>query len=622
MAGPITLPDQVISAPKSRYVVLPDPMAPADSPEFQLWQAQQKATYANPIPGVTPGVSPTYGGAGQGTGNPTSLHGRSVAEAASEDMTEDEPPGMGALAAAAELKNADRNKTDILGNLKPPVVTAAEGASAEPATQGAAPGAAAAGRPAADPYANFAGRPGGGGGAAPKPPFDELDALDAQRTAALGTASDDAENAKWAHLAGVGNLQKHTEDTIGAIAEMDKMKQHFWETSKADAIQAQAYSEEMARMAAAKTVDPDHYWKSKSTGDRIRMGIALALGEFGAHMPHVSGAGPSAAFQIMQAAINRDVEAQKDNIANMWKAATHGQEIAKDKMAFAKFEQEQFDKRKMTALELLNIQMEGIKATTQSADAVAKLSMIQADIEAQKAQIGQAGFMRRYQYKLGMVAAAGNASAAANKGYAEYLKDLDKDRFELMKANPGMTREEAIGALPTLPRGHWIARGLGVPGAAEAADALGSRGQGPPGGRVGRAAMEKEAEAAAGDKQFVDDLTALPNYNWDANSKYNPWSEKQAKIEIGAINAQTQIKIQDKAKRLAAAGDEEGAKRMTRLMGDDAVTITGNESDQQLAAKKQAILKVTGAGQTPLADRASGKQSGATMPGSAKPAKE
>jgi hypothetical protein len=58
---------------------------------------------------------------------------------------------------------------------------------------------------------------------------------------------------------------------------------------------------------AKSGVDPDRFWHSKDTGGRIMAGIGLALGGMGAGLTH----GPNLAFQAIQSAIARDIDAQK-----------------------------------------------------------------------------------------------------------------------------------------------------------------------------------------------------------------------------------------------------------------------------------------------------------------------
>ncbi len=58
------------------------------------------------------------------------------------------------------------------------------------------------------------------------------------------------------------------------------------------------------------TVDPKHFWNSKTTGQKIGTALSLILGGIGAGLNH----GPNIAMQVMDKAIDQDIQAQKDNL--------------------------------------------------------------------------------------------------------------------------------------------------------------------------------------------------------------------------------------------------------------------------------------------------------------------
>jgi hypothetical protein len=73
----------------------------------------------------------------------------------------------------------------------------------------------------------------------------------------------------------------------------------------------QKYSEASDNLAKTE-VDPDRWWNEKSTGTKVLLAISAALGAFGSGL---TGA-PNMAAQMIQSAIDRDMEAQKAGIAN------------------------------------------------------------------------------------------------------------------------------------------------------------------------------------------------------------------------------------------------------------------------------------------------------------------
>jgi hypothetical protein len=69
--------------------------------------------------------------------------------------------------------------------------------------------------------------------------------------------------------------------------------------------------EKLATEAQAK-IDPEAHWKEKGSLAKVMAGIAIGLGQFGAMMR----GGPNSALQIIQSEIDRNIDAQKANVAN------------------------------------------------------------------------------------------------------------------------------------------------------------------------------------------------------------------------------------------------------------------------------------------------------------------
>lgn len=72
---------------------------------------------------------------------------------------------------------------------------------------------------------------------------------------------------------------------------------------------------ELSRLDA-QGVDPNHYWQSRSTPQKIGAAIAIGLGAFAAHPlgPRGGGGGGNAALDIINQAIGADIDAQKTNL--------------------------------------------------------------------------------------------------------------------------------------------------------------------------------------------------------------------------------------------------------------------------------------------------------------------
>lgn len=69
--------------------------------------------------------------------------------------------------------------------------------------------------------------------------------------------------------------------------------------------------------AAAKGIDKDHFWATRSTDQKILAGIGLFLGAFGGVRD-----GSNPAVKVIENAINQDIETQKANIELKGRAAT------------------------------------------------------------------------------------------------------------------------------------------------------------------------------------------------------------------------------------------------------------------------------------------------------------
>lgn len=74
----------------------------------------------------------------------------------------------------------------------------------------------------------------------------------------------------------------------------------------------QKYDVVAADVKANSQIDPNRYWASKSTGAKIGAAISIALGAIGAGL---QGRGDNAALGIIKDAIDKDIDAQKANIA-------------------------------------------------------------------------------------------------------------------------------------------------------------------------------------------------------------------------------------------------------------------------------------------------------------------
>lgn len=145
---------------------------------------------------------------------------------------------------------------------------------------------------------------------------EQQQAIDAQAEA-LGKS----ESAYQEANSKIANIRaQRAEDTADALkGAKDKI-----ETMRAKDVQAQqAYQAKIDAQQTALVearqkydsaqVNPEHWWQSRSTGQKVAAAIGMALGAAGAALTHTQ----NSAAAIIMSAINNDIDAQKTNIGKM-----------------------------------------------------------------------------------------------------------------------------------------------------------------------------------------------------------------------------------------------------------------------------------------------------------------
>lgn len=111
----------------------------------------------------------------------------------------------------------------------------------------------------------------------------------------------------------------------GEVDALSDIQKHYTDYQK----EANAVIQDLK----GSTIDPNHYWNSKSTGSKIATVIGLMLGGF-------NPSGHNSALEYMKSQINNDLEAQRANLAkkqNLFSALTqhYGNEQDASKMFLA-----------------------------------------------------------------------------------------------------------------------------------------------------------------------------------------------------------------------------------------------------------------------------------------------
>lgn len=102
-------------------------------------------------------------------------------------------------------------------------------------------------------------------------------------------------------------LQQVANDAQARQQEMQRATD--MEQAKLDE-QLNKYNQMSADLQKNAAIDPNRYWKNQSTGQKVVAAIALAFGGLGGAM---SGKGGNAALDVINGAIQRDFEAQKND---------------------------------------------------------------------------------------------------------------------------------------------------------------------------------------------------------------------------------------------------------------------------------------------------------------------
>ncbi|MGD0331148.1 MAG: hypothetical protein ABSB40_12035 [Nitrososphaeria archaeon] len=220
--------------------------------------------------------------------------------------------------------------------------------------------------------------------------------------------------------------------------ELNSGAKDQWARAKLDADNRDAELRKKIATVQAQQIDPDHWWNQKSTGSKIAAGIGIILGGAGAGLQRRGGENP--AMQVINRAVDQDIDAQKTNIRNnmenSWKqiAATH--EL--DDSAFNRELHNQVwqSNYKNAALETVKLQLQQAAAKTQS------------DVTRQNALIGiqdltdQQAKIRNGLYNMQQ------ASMAAN------LQRIRKNGEDVSKAAQDYAKEKGVD-LETAEKAVW-----------------------------------------------------------------------------------------------------------------------------------------------------------------------
>lgn len=291
----------------------------------------------------------------------------------------------------------------------------------------------------------------------PMPPTASTPLNDQQYTQAVVGLTDRGKN----NVNGLANEQIGLNNQVADINQAEvvrrqkELEQDAAIKAKADAVAEQHDLEarKMAQDLAAKSIDPDHYWKNQSTGGKILAGIGVALGAIGAGLS--KNGTQNVPLQMINQAIASDIDAQKANMEAGWKAYDKLHELDNDAGAKARYNDQWRASHYIAGTEIVKLRLGTIAAKTQNIQVKENaLNAIQQldgkQLDARKALGDQITATARAN-------AAGNAAATkAQKERVDKLSAKAGDDVQSL-VEKGMTEEDAQKQVYSRPQNKILA---------------------------------------------------------------------------------------------------------------------------------------------------------------------
>lgn len=194
------------------------------------------------------------------------------------------------------------------------------------------------------------------------------------------------------------------------VAEVQRQKMEEQRQTEATA-QYQKVQQAADQAAQASKINPNQFWESRSTPQKIMAAIGIALGGIGGGL---SGHGGNAAMDVINKAIDRDIDAQKFN-ANQKQAAFQNQMGVYNVMR-SKFGDERTAEAatRLAYMQNVEMQLKETAAKYQSPEMQAKFNMMMGKVQQQQGALMQQIHASAYQMAaMRQLTGGGSGSAAA-----------------------------------------------------------------------------------------------------------------------------------------------------------------------------------------------------------------
>lgn len=209
-------------------------------------------------------------------------------------------------------------------------------------------------------------------------------------------------------------------------------RQHFESDQEEQSRQREAEWQEQR----ARKIDPSHWFKNAGVGGSILAALSMAGGAFAAAMPHTNTK-ENAALGIINHAIDRDIDAQKEDINQGWKSLDwKGKEDDRNYVrGMYTIQQQELAKQRdySHGIALADRQIQGANSRSE----IEGLQQVKAGLQMNLDKSKQGEVDRKLSVMVKERAAASAASAAnpfsaqnEQKAYMEYRKDAEKANSE------------------------------------------------------------------------------------------------------------------------------------------------------------------------------------------------
>ncbi len=145
--------------------------------------------------------------------------------------------------------------------------------------------------------------------------------------------------------------------------ELNKGARPLLAQAMADATNRDVALRAEIQKARAEKIDPDHWWNEKSTGAKILAGVGMILGGAGGGLGRT---GRNPAMDVMNSAIQNDMDSQRHHIDNHFKSLVQEQNLNNDAFTRDAHRQTWEQNYRSAAMEHMKLSLAQAAATTQS----------------------------------------------------------------------------------------------------------------------------------------------------------------------------------------------------------------------------------------------------------------